>query len=245
MKISKQVSRRLQAVLTLVAALRNPPAGLLERLKEILGEELPGGSKCFELLADRLLRQMDRLKALDRDKVIAEFDASTAGRRRRKAADRLYSLVVSTRDSVAGAFGRREGRELIALEGRVSRQLDELFAQAITVGRYLDILIADDERMRRSHLSFDPEFLARDLRTASTDLDTAEEELVGPQQTLDLSRLAWKRAMAELDHDCRSALQIAKGWYRLARYEHRLPSYRDAIRKRAYTKKKREPEVAV
>ena len=87
MKLSKQVTRRLKAVRELAAALRRPREGLIEKLKEILGEDLPGGSRCFELLADRVLRQMDRLQARDHDKFFAEGAVDNASQQRRQAAD--------------------------------------------------------------------------------------------------------------------------------------------------------------
>ncbi|MEE8525563.1 MAG: hypothetical protein V3T72_16630 [Thermoanaerobaculia bacterium] len=234
-QLSIMVMRRFKAVTKLAAAIRRPRSGVVEALAEYFGEALPGGKRIFHLLADGLLSELDRLLAVDREKVRADDAAEAARQRFNGTTAELYGQVVSTRDSIVGAFGRAQARKLI--QGRVSRNADKLGAQVIPIARFLARQARDDCPEESKADGFEPRFHSERLGSLRETLVKAKIDFQWKETALALSREKWTDAIAEIDDSCRSTIKTAEGLHELVGVDARLGSFRKAIRKRAYEKR--------
>jgi hypothetical protein len=231
-KTSIMVVRRHKAVTKLAAAVRRPMPGVLEALEKYFGEALPGGQRVFDLLADGLLRELDWLTAIDRDKFADEAAVETKRLGVHELTAALYAQLVSARDSIVGAFGRVQARKLI--KGRVSRKPDDLRAQA---GPVLAFLAQKARDGCPEAAGFRPQVHAQKLDDSSEALLKAQVAFQRQEVDLAITRQKWADAIDQLDDGCRSTIKTAEGLHELAGVDAGLGSFRKAIRKRAYEKR--------
>lgn len=241
-KLSIMVTRRHKAVSRLAAAIRRPMPGVLEALEKYFGEALPGGGRVFDLVADGLLRELDWLEAMDRKKYAAEEAAETLRQQVRDGAAALYAQVVSTRDSIVGAFGRAKARKLI--QGRVSRNPDQLRGQAEPLVKFLAWQAADECPDAAKVEGFHPEIHHQRVASLCKTLLRAQVDFKGKEDEVAITRAKWTDALAHVDDACRSSIKTTEGLHELVGFDARLGSFRKAIRKRSYERRLPEDDEA-
>ncbi len=215
-RVSKMVIRRLKAARQLVEHFKLPTPGLFERLEELLAKGLPEGRRfpdlalLFELLGGLLVVTIDDLIAADSAHRRARLRLAAEGRRCTGAAKAVRQILVDTRETVLGAFGRGSDAALLRLRGRLPRAQDELCEVARQVLDLLRETMDSAPETRRGILKVDLRAVAEELEPAYKKLDEAIPVEKGQEHRVAYLRQQKKAAMADLDIACRGLIKVAK-----------------------------------
>ncbi len=147
-KRSRMVNRRLKAADCLRGGVKahghQPAKALEERMTAVLeeGEQVPDVAHFLDVLSRLLVYEAEKLEGADETRL---HDSATARLARRTyrdpAAGELRQMIVDLRKCLTGMFGTRAANDLMGIQGRTPRAMEEV----LYLGRYLTVSLPEIE----------------------------------------------------------------------------------------------------